>query len=63
MLFLLYHLYSSRPAFVRADPAALAIIQICLKKSVFALLYASFRAKYVADAALDALIVVPDGPL
>jgi hypothetical protein len=63
MLFLLYHLDGSRPAFVRADPAALAIIQVCPKKSVFALLYASFRTINVTDAALDAFIVVPDGPL
>jgi hypothetical protein len=48
---------------MRADAAALAIIQVCCKKTVFALLNASFGAKNVTDAALDAFRVVPDGPL
>jgi hypothetical protein len=63
MLSLLYHFNCAGPAFVRADAAAFAIIHVRHKKSIFTLLNASFGAKNVADAALDAFRVVPDGPL
>jgi hypothetical protein len=53
MLSLLHHCYRAGPAFMRANAAALAIIQICLKKTILALLYAAFRTKDVTDAAFD----------
>jgi len=48
---------------MRADAAALAIVQVGLEQSVFGLLYASFRAKHVTDTAFDAFGVIPDGTL
>jgi len=63
MLSLLNDRYSAGPAFMSTNAASLAVIHVCLEKSVFALLYASFRAKHVADAALNAFRVVPHRPL
>jgi len=60
---LLYHLDRAGPALVRADPAPLAVIHVRFEKAVLALLYASFRAKDIADAAFDAFGVIPDRPL
>jgi hypothetical protein len=45
------------------DSAALAIIQICLEITVFRLGNTSFRAEYIANAAFDALLIVPNRSL
>jgi len=63
MLSLLYHRYRPWPAFVCTDSTALAVIQICLEKTILALLYATFRTIDVTDAALDAFRIIPDRPL
>jgi hypothetical protein len=48
---------------MRANAAALAIIHIRREKTVLALLYAAFRTKHVTDAAFDAFLIFPNGPL
>jgi hypothetical protein len=45
------------------NTAPFAVIQICLEKTIFALLDATFRTKHITDTAFDAFVVVPDGPL
>jgi hypothetical protein len=60
---LLYHCYRAGPAFMRANAAALAIIHVCLEKTVLALLHAAFGAKHVTDAAFNTFLIVPNGPL
>jgi hypothetical protein len=46
-----------------ADTASLAIINICFEETVFALLNAAFRTKDIANAALDAFLIIPNRPL
>jgi hypothetical protein len=48
---------------MRADAAALAVVQIRLKKALGNLGNAAFRAEDVTDTALDAFLVIPDGTL
>jgi hypothetical protein len=48
---------------VRANTATFTIIHIRLEKSVFALLYAAFRTKDIANAAFNTFLIVPNGPL
>jgi predicted secreted protein len=45
------------------NAATFAIIKICLKITIFALLDASFRTENIADAAFDAFGIIPDWPL
>jgi hypothetical protein len=48
---------------MRANAAALAIIQTCQEKTILSLLYAAFRTEYITDTAFDAFLIVPNGPL
>jgi hypothetical protein len=41
-----------------ADTAAFAIEKVCFKKALFGLIYATFRAKYIAHAAFYALLEI-----
>lgn len=48
---------------MRADAAAFAIIQVCLKEAVFGLLNTAFRTVNITNTALDAFCIIPDRPL
>jgi len=48
---------------MRANAAALAIIQICLKETVFGLLNAAFGTVNITDTALDAFRIIPNRSL
>src|SRR5512147_1296129 len=63
LLLLLAHHDGAGPALVRADPAALAVIQIRNEVPFLVLLDASLRAEDVANPALDALLLVQDRSL
>jgi len=57
---ILYHFYGPRPAFVVANAAALAVVQICRKESFRVFGDARFRTEQIADTALDAFRIIPD---
>jgi len=57
---ILYHFYGARPAFMVTKAAALAVIQICRKKSFRVFGDARLRTEQIADAALDAFRIIPD---
>jgi hypothetical protein len=46
-----------------ANTAPFAVIHVCFEKTVFALLNAAFRTKDIANAALDAFLIIPNRPL
>jgi hypothetical protein len=48
---------------MRANAATLTIIQICLEKTVLALLNATFGTIDVTDTAFNAFLIVPNRPL
>jgi hypothetical protein len=48
---------------MRANAAALAIIHICLEKTILTLLNAAFRTIHITDAAFNTFLIVPNGPL
>jgi hypothetical protein len=58
---ILYHFYGTGPAFVVANAAALAVVQICREESFRVFRDARFRTEQIADTAFNAFRIIPDG--
>jgi len=48
---------------MRANAAALAIIHVCLEKTVFGLLHTALRTIHITYTAFDTFLIFPNGPL
>jgi hypothetical protein len=57
---ILYHFYGTGPAFVVANAATLAVVQICREESFRVFRDARLRTEQITDTAFDAFCIIPD---